>query len=100
MKRCYRCQTRFMTSMDDAGQRKAHDFIEARRLAWSLSALYAPRRRPPDVDGSFITDQLLGSDNLSEPDPLLRMPVGTFTVHLGAPLQQVEPGQIFGNCHE
>jgi hypothetical protein len=40
-----RNQTRFITSMDEPEQRKAYDLIEARRLAWSLTALYGPDRR-------------------------------------------------------
>ena len=89
-----RNQTQFIKSMDYDNQRKAHDFIEARRLAWCLSVLYAPGRRQPDVDRSFITDQLLHSDDLSEANPLLRMPVGTFTVHFAARLQQAEAAQV------
>jgi hypothetical protein len=89
-----RKQTRFIESMGVGDFRKTYDLIEARRLAWSLSALYAPGRPRPQVDKNFITSQLLGSDDLSQPDLTLRMPVGTFTVHLAARLQQAEAGTI------
>src|SRR6266849_1203143 len=90
----HRNQTRFVTAMDDPNQRKAHDLIEARRLAWSFCALYAPGRRRPEVDRSFITDQLLAADDLGEPDPTLRMPGGTFIVNIAARLQQAEAGRV------
>ena len=63
-------------------------------MAWSLSALYAPGRRETDVDKTFVTEQLLGSDDPSELDPALRMPLGTFLIHFTARLQQAEPGRV------
>src|SRR2546427_9247286 len=61
-------QTPFVTSSSDEDQRRAHDVIEAQRLAWSLLALYGPGRRRPDSDGSFITTQLLGLGEPGEPN--------------------------------
>jgi hypothetical protein len=92
----HRNQTMFIETMalSEADQGKAHDLIEARRLAWSLRALYAPERDAPAWDRSFIKDQLLGVDDLTEPDPALRMPGGTFIVHFAARLQQAEAGHV------
>lgn len=87
-------QTQFVTSMGDEEQRRAHDLIEAQRLAWSLAALYAPGRRHPDIDGSFIKRHLLGVDDPGEPNLDWHMPVGTFLIHYAARLQQAEGGRI------
>jgi hypothetical protein len=87
-------QTPFVTSLGDDDQRRAHDVIEAQRLAWSLLALYAPGRRRPDIDGSFITRRLLGVDDPGEPTRDWHMPVGTFLINFAARLQQAEGGRI------
>jgi hypothetical protein len=73
--------------------RKAHDLIEAWRLAWSLRALFAPGRPEPAFDKSFVTDQLMGED-YQEPDSGLRMPLGTGSLFLAARLQQISPGEL------
>jgi hypothetical protein len=89
-----RKQTQFISTLAEADQRKAHDLIEARRLAWSVAALYAPGRREPEIDKTFVTDQLLGSDDPQEPEVTMRMPVGTFMVHFAARLQRAAAGHV------
>ncbi len=87
-------RTQFVTSFGGEDQRRTHDLIEAQRLAWSLAVLYTQGRRPPELDGSFVTKQLLGCDDAAEPDINWRMPTGTFLLNYAARLQQAEDGRI------
>ncbi len=68
-----------------------HAFMQFRRLAWAITALHGNPAVDCEIDGSFIEDELMGTDN-REREATQKLPAGVGTIYFAGRLVQAGGG--------